>query len=121
MKWPVGVLYFKKKLLLYKWFSASCDFVFVMFYFSFCSFAEQLLPAFEEVAKRVADEYHGRIRLGKVEVFDCKRLSMRFNVYCSPTLLFYKYKKEAVRCAAYRKADCLMEFIRNQVHTVRRK
>lgn len=87
----------------------------MIFYFSNGFLNERIKPTLEEVTKKVTEEFQGKVRVGRVEYFDNKRLSRRFNVWYAPTIFLYKYKQEAIYFNGAHTADAMMDFIRENV------
>lgn len=60
--------------------------VLVDFWAEWCGPCKMLAPVLDELA----DEYNGRVKIGKVDVDTEQELAARFGVTAIPTLLFFK-------------------------------
>ncbi len=60
--------------------------VFVDFYADWCGPCKMMSP----VIDKLADEYAGRIKVGKVNVDDCMDLAQQFNITSIPNMVFIK-------------------------------
>ena len=78
--------------------------VLVDFWATWCGPCRMVAPIVEEIA----DEYDGRIKVGKVNVDEEPELSMQFRVASIPTLMVFKNGKLVNTAVGYRpKADIL--------------
>ena len=78
--------------------------VLVDFWATWCGPCRMVAPIVEEIA----DEYDGRIKVGKVNVDEEAELSMQFRVASIPTLMVFKNGKLVNTAVGYRpKADIL--------------
>ena len=81
--------------------------VLVDFWATWCGPCRMVAPIVEEIA----DEYDGRIKVGKVNVDEEPELSMQFRVASIPTLMVFKNGKLVNTAVGYRpKADILALF-----------
>ena len=78
--------------------------VLVDFWATWCGPCRMVAPIVEEIA----DEYDGRIKVGKVNVDEEPELSMQFRVASIPTLMVFKNGQLVNTAVGYRpKADIL--------------
>ena len=81
--------------------------VLVDFWATWCGPCRMVAPIVEEIA----DEYDGRIKVGKENVDEEPELSMQFRVASIPTLMLFKNGKLVNTAVGYRpKADILALF-----------
>ena len=81
--------------------------ILVDFWATWCGPCRMVAPIVEEIA----DEYDGRIKVGKVNVDEEPELSMQFRVASIPTLMVFKNGKLVNTAVGYRpKADILALF-----------
>ena len=60
--------------------------VMVDFWATWCGPCKMLMPTVEEIA----NEYNGKIKVGKINVDDEMELAMQYKIEVIPTLLFFK-------------------------------
>lgn len=101
--------------------SASCDVLFVVFYTSSYHFNEKAMPVFKEAAQILSAEFKGKMRFGKVNLFDCRRLAARFDVLFSAAFFLYQYKKEAVLFNGLLQVELMVDFVRTKIRFAKRK
>ena len=81
--------------------------VLVDFWATWCGPCRMVAPIVEEIA----DEYDGKIKVGKVNVDEEPELSMQFRVASIPTLMVFKNGQLVNTAVGYRpKADILALF-----------
>ena len=81
--------------------------VLVDFWATWCGPCRMVAPIVEEIA----DEYDGRIKVGKVNVDEEPELAMQFRVASIPTLMVFKNGQLVNTAVGYRpKADILTLF-----------
>ena len=81
--------------------------VLVDFWATWCGPCRMVAPIVEEIA----DEYDGRIKIGKVNVDEEPELAMQFRVASIPTLMVFKNGQLVNTAVGYRpKADILALF-----------
>ena len=87
--------------------NAGDDLVVVDFFATWCGPCRMVAPIVEEIA----DEYDGRIKVGKVNVDEEPELAMQFRVASIPTLMVFKNGQLVNTAVGYRpKADILALF-----------
>ena len=86
----------------------NCDIpLLVDFWATWCGPCRMVAPIVEEIA----DEYDGRIKVGKVNVDEEPELAMQFRVASIPTLMVFKNGQLVNTAVGYRpKADILALF-----------
>ena len=67
--------------------------VLVDFWATWCGPCRMLAPVIEEIA----NEYEGKVKVGKVNVDDEQELAIRYGVMSIPTVIFFKDGKEIDR------------------------
>ena len=72
--------------------------VLVDFWATWCGPCKMIAPYVEELA----DEYDGRLTVGKVDVDECEGLACRFNIFSIPTLIVFKDGDEQERMIGYK-------------------
>ena len=77
--------------------------VLVDFWATWCGPCRMLAPVIEEIA----NEYAGKVKVGKVNVDDERDLAMEFGIESIPTLLCIKGGKVVKRLVGYREKDAL--------------
>lgn len=77
---------------------ASNDVVMVDFWASWCGPCKMLGPVVEEVA----DDYAGRVVVGKVNVDDCPDLAERFGIMSIPSVFVFKAGKIVDKMIGFR-------------------
>lgn len=60
--------------------------VMVDFYATWCGPCRMMSPIIDELA----DEYAGKIKIGKLDVDESPQVSMKFGIQSIPTLIFFK-------------------------------
>ncbi len=60
--------------------------VLVDFWAEWCMPCRMLAPTIDEIA----DEYHGKLKVGKVDTDSNRDVSMKFNISAIPTILLFK-------------------------------
>lgn len=77
--------------------------VLVDFWATWCGPCKMLAPTVEEIA----EEYEGRIKVGKVNVDDVPALAVRYGIESIPTLLLFKNGTLIDASVGYVKKDAL--------------
>lgn len=95
---------------------ASCEVLLVIFYAASRPLnTEPFSPSFEKLIEMVSEEFPDTMKIGRVEIYDCKRLTIRFNIWFTPAIFIYRYKKEPIYYHNFLKVDMIMNFIRNEM------
>lgn len=81
--------------------------VFVDFYADWCGPCKMMSP----VIDKLADEYEGKIKVGKINVDDEGELAGQFGIMSIPTLLFFKDGKIADQSVGVRPKPFIEEMI----------
>jgi thioredoxin 1 len=63
--------------------------VLVDFWAAWCGPCKMIAPAVEELAR----EYHGKVKIGKLDVEESPRTATHYGVMSIPTLIFFKHGK----------------------------
>ena len=82
--------------------------VLVDFWATWCGPCRMLAPAIEQLA----EEYSGRLKVGKVNIDDEPELAGQFQVSAIPTLVLFKDGKAVDVSVGVRSKDDLEEFIK---------
>lgn len=99
-----------------KFIAASCEALLVVFYYTLDPLHRHFNPDFGVIVERIAQEYPNRVKIGRVEFANCKRLRNRFDIGEIPKLLLYKYKQEPVFYNEYpRTLESVMNFIKQEM------
>jgi len=53
--------------------------------------------ALEPILSEVIDEYQGRVKIGSVNVDNCREIAGKFGIMSVPTMIFFKEGKEVDR------------------------
>ena len=70
----------------------------VDFWASWCGPCQMMAPVLE----KIAEEFSGRMVVGKLNVDENKAMAMQFNVMSIPTLIVFKNGLEATRLTGFR-------------------
>jgi thioredoxin len=71
--------------------------------------------ALEPIIEELVDEFAGRIKIGTVNVDNCKKTSGTYGVMSVPTLVFFKNGKEVDRIVGFGSKDDLVNKIEAQL------
>ena len=85
----------------------SSDTVLVDFYADWCGPCKMLAPLIEEIA----EEYRGRIKVGKINVDEERELANRYQIVSIPTLLLFKQGKIVKTSVGFRSKSELEEMV----------
>lgn len=85
----------------------SSDTVLVDFYADWCGPCKMLAPLIEEIA----EEYRGRIKVGKINVDEERDLANRYQIVSIPTLLLFKQGKIVKTSVGFRSKSELEEMV----------
>ncbi len=75
--------------------------VLIDFWAAWCGPCRMIAPAVEEIA----NEYAGKIKVGKINVDEEQQLAMQFGISSIPTLVLIKYGKIAETAVGYRSKE----------------
>ena len=79
--------------------------VFVDFYADWCGPCKMMSP----VIDKLAEEYEGKIKVGKVNVDDEAELAIKFGVSSIPTLILFENGEAVKKLIGYRTKDQLID------------
>ena len=84
--------------------------VLVDFWAEWCGPCRMVGPVIEELAK----EYHGKIKVGKLNVDENPKMTKQYGVMSIPTMIFFKEGKEISRQIGLTNKATLMGLIRQK-------
>ena len=82
--------------------------VLVDFYADWCGPCKMIAP----IVKEIADEYDGKILVGKVNVDEEPDLTMQYNVSSIPTLMVFKNGQLVNKAVGYREKDEILKMLK---------
>ncbi len=82
--------------------------VLVDFWATWCGPCKMIAP----IVKEIADEYDGKILVGKVNVDEEPDLTMQYNVSSIPTLLVFKNGQLVNKAVGYREKDEILKMLK---------
>lgn len=82
--------------------------VLVDFWATWCGPCKMIAP----IVKEVADEYDGKILVGKVNVDEEPDLTMQYNVSSIPTLMVFKNGQLVNKAVGYREKDEILKMLK---------
>lgn len=82
--------------------------VLVDFWATWCGPCKMIAP----IVKEIADEYDGKILVGKVNVDEDPDLTMQYNVSSIPTLMVFKNGQLVNKTVGYREKDEILKMLR---------
>ena len=82
--------------------------VLVDFWATWCGPCKMIAP----IVKEIADEYDGKILVGKVNVDEEPDLTMQYNVSSIPTLMVFKYGQLVNKAVGYREKDEILKMLK---------
>lgn len=82
--------------------------VLVDFWATWCGPCKMIAP----VVKEIADEYDGKILVGKVNVDEEPDLTMQYNVSSIPTLMVFKNGQLVNKAVGYREKDEILKMLK---------
>lgn len=82
--------------------------VLVDFWATWCGPCKMIAP----IVKEIADEYDGKILVGKVNVDEEPDLTMEYNVSSIPTLMVFKNGQLVNKAVGYREKDEILKMLK---------
>lgn len=82
--------------------------VLVDFWATWCGPCKMIAP----IVKGIADEYDGKILVGKVNVDEEPDLTMQYNVSSIPTLMVFKNGQLVNKAVGYREKDEILKMLK---------
>lgn len=82
--------------------------VLVDFWATWCGPCKMIAP----IVKEIADEYDGKILVGKVNVDEEPDLTMQYNVSSIPTLMVFKNGQLGNKAVGYREKDEILKMLK---------
>ena len=82
--------------------------VLVEFWATWCGPCKMIAP----IVKEIADEYDGKILVGKVNVDEEPDLTMQYNVSSIPTLMVFKNGQLVNKAVGYREKDEILKMLK---------
>ena len=82
--------------------------VLVDFWATWCGPCKMIAP----IVKEIADEYDGKILVGKVNVDEEPDLTMQYNVSSIPTLMVFKNGQLVNKAVGYRENDEILKMLK---------
>lgn len=82
--------------------------VLVDFWATWCGPCKMIAP----IVKEIADEYDGKILIGKVNVDEEPDLTMQYNVSSIPTLMVFKNGQLVNKAVGYREKDEILKMLK---------
>lgn len=82
--------------------------VLVDFWATWCGPCKMIAP----IVKEIADEYDGKILVGKVNVDEEPDLTMQYNVSSIPTLMVFKDGQLVNKAVGYREKDEILKMLK---------
>ena len=82
--------------------------VLVDFWATWCGACKMIAP----IVKEIADEYDGKILVGKVNVDEEPDLTMQYNVSSIPTLMVFKNGQLVNKAVGYREKDEILKMLK---------
>lgn len=82
--------------------------VLVDFWTTWCGPCKMIAP----IVKEIADEYDGKILVGKVNVDEEPDLTMQYNVSSIPTLMVFKNGQLVNKAVGYREKDEILKMLK---------
>lgn len=88
--------------------------VLVDFWATWCGPCKMIAP----IVKEIADEYDGKILVGKVNVDEEPDLTMQYNVSSIPTLMVFKNGQLVNKAVGYREKDEILKNAQVNIPTI---
>ena len=88
--------------------------VLVDFWATWCGPCKMIAP----IVKEIADEYDGKILVGKVNVDEEPDLTMQYNVSSIPTLMVFKNGQLVNKAVGYREKDEILKMLKDRKSVV---
>lgn len=81
--------------------------VLVDFWATWCGPCRMIAPIIEEIA----EEYEGKVKVGKVKVDDVPELATRFGIASIPTVLVFKGGELSATSVGYKEKEALVKLL----------
>ncbi|MDA8236171.1 MAG: thioredoxin [Clostridia bacterium] len=75
--------------------------VLVDFWAAWCGPCKMIAPVIDEIA----EEFHGKVKVGKVDVDENRQTAMEYGVMSIPTLIIFKGGQPVERAVGYKSKD----------------
>lgn len=85
----------------------SSGVVLVDFYADWCGPCKMIAPVLEQLA----EEFVGKVKIGKVDVDQAPLISQQFNIFSIPTLILFKDGEKIDEVAGFQSKDMLIKLI----------
>ena len=86
----------------------NADLTFINYWATWCGPCKMIAP----IVKEIADEYDGKILVGKVNVDEEPDLTMQYNVSSIPTLMVFKNGQLVNKAVGYREKDEILKMLK---------
>ena len=79
--------------------------VLVDFFASWCGPCKMMAPVIE----KLAEEYKGKVKIGKIDVDENQNVSMKYEIQSIPTLIFFKKGQMMDKVMGFQSAEALKQ------------